>query len=69
VPEPAEVGVDQHLARVLDDLYKEGRAHDGPLAGRLLRLRNMTSEAAQLISLLIRVQRAGSVLGSGTSYG
>ncbi|MGW1810120.1 hypothetical protein [Streptomyces sp. NPDC002078] len=69
MPEPAEVGVDQHLARVLDDLYKEGRADDGPLADRLLRLRNMTPEAAQLISLLIRVQRAGSVLGIGTSYG
>ena len=61
--------VDPQLARVLDDLYQEERAHDGPLADRLLRLRNMTPEAAQLIALLIRVQRAGSVLQIGTSNG
>jgi hypothetical protein len=61
--------VDPQLARVLDDLYQEGRAHDGPLADRLLRRRNMTPEAAQLIALLIRVQRAGSVLEIGTSNG
>ncbi|MGW5431693.1 O-methyltransferase [Streptomyces sp. NPDC004059] len=61
--------MDPQLARVLDDLYQEGRAHDGPLADRLLRLRNMTPEAAQLIALLIRVQRACSVLEIGTSNG
>ncbi|MFE8947815.1 hypothetical protein [Streptomyces sp. NPDC007856] len=61
--------MDQYLARVPDNLYKEGRAHDGPLADRLLRLRNMTPEATQLISVLIRVQRAGSVLEIGTSNG
>lgn len=61
--------MDQQLARVLDDLYREGRAHDGPLADRLLRLRNMTPEAARLIALLIRVRRAGSVLEIGTSNG
>ncbi|MEV6294674.1 class I SAM-dependent methyltransferase [Streptomyces sp. NPDC051896] len=61
--------MDPQLARVLDDLYQEGRAHDGSLADRLLRLRNMTPEAAQLIALLIRVQRACSVLEIGTSNG
>jgi len=61
--------VDQQLARLLDDLYEEGRAHDGPLADRLLRLRNMTPDAARLIALLIRVRRATSVLEIGTSNG
>ncbi|MFF7476247.1 class I SAM-dependent methyltransferase [Streptomyces sp. NPDC008092] len=61
--------MDDQLARVLDDLYQEGRAHDGPLADRLLRLRNMTPDAARLISTLIRARRATSVLEIGTSNG
>jgi len=61
--------VDDQLARVLDDLYREGRAHDGPLADRLLRLRNMTPDAARLITTLIRAGRATSVLEIGTSNG
>jgi predicted O-methyltransferase YrrM len=61
--------VDDQLARFLDDLYQEGRAHDGPLEDRLLRLRNMTPDAASLIAVLIRVQRSTSVLEIGTSNG
>ncbi|MFD4604114.1 O-methyltransferase [Streptomyces sp. NPDC058464] len=61
--------MDDQLARVLDDLYQEGRAHDGPLADRLLRLRNMTPDAARLVSTLIRARRATSVLEIGTSNG
>ncbi|MFK0160008.1 O-methyltransferase [Streptomyces sp. NPDC090499] len=61
--------MDDRLARVLDDLHQEGRAHDGPLADRLLRLRNMTPDAARLISTLIRARRATSVLEIGTSNG
>ncbi|MFG2955385.1 O-methyltransferase [Streptomyces sp. NPDC048291] len=61
--------MDARLARVLDDLHREGRAHDDPLADRLLRLRNMTPDAARLISTLIRARRATSVLEIGTSNG
>ncbi|MEU6549275.1 class I SAM-dependent methyltransferase [Streptomyces sp. NPDC046915] len=61
--------MDHHLAELLDDLYAEGRAHDEPLADRLLRLRNMTPAAARLVALLIRVQRSGRVLEIGTSNG
>jgi predicted O-methyltransferase YrrM len=61
--------VDQHLTELLNGLCQEGRAHDGPLADRLLRLRNMTPAAARLIALLIRVQRSTSVLEIGTSNG
>ncbi|MGW8379906.1 class I SAM-dependent methyltransferase [Streptomyces sp. ODS28] len=61
--------MDHQLARVLDELHRQGRAHDAPLADRLLRLRNMTPEAARLIALLIRVQRSAAVLEIGTSNG
>ncbi|MFF4394032.1 O-methyltransferase [Streptomyces sp. NPDC001480] len=61
--------MDHRLAELLDDLYREGRTHDEPLADRLLRLRNMTPAAARLVALLIRVQRSRSVLEIGTSNG
>ncbi|MFG2943203.1 O-methyltransferase [Streptomyces sp. NPDC048282] len=61
--------MDDQLARVLDDLHREGRSHDGPLADRLRRLRNMTPDAARLIATLIRARRAASVLEIGTSNG
>ncbi|MFF7986555.1 hypothetical protein ACFZDK_46980 [Streptomyces sp. NPDC007901] len=61
--------MDDRLARVLDDLHREGRSHDGPLADRLRRLRNMTPDAARLIATLIRARRATSVLEIGTSNG
>ncbi|MFJ8488552.1 O-methyltransferase [Streptomyces sp. NPDC094038] len=56
-------------ACVPDDLHRKGRAHEDPLADRLLRLRNMTPDAARLISTLIRARRAPSVLEIGTSNG
>lgn len=34
--------MDRDLTLFLDDLHAQGRAHDEPLADRLLRLRNMT---------------------------
>ncbi|MFF4014776.1 O-methyltransferase [Streptomyces sp. NPDC001843] len=61
--------MDHDLTRLLGDLHAQGRAHDEPLADRLLRLRNMTPEAARLVALLIRVQRSGRVLEIGTSNG
>ncbi|UXY30581.1 O-methyltransferase [Streptomyces sp. HUAS TT20] len=61
--------MDRQLAALLGILYREGGAHDGPLADRPLRLRNMTPEAAGLIALLIRAQRGRSVLEIPTSNG
>lgn len=61
--------MDAQLAAYLDGLYRDGREHDAPLADRLLRLRNMTPQAASFISLLIRVQRSEHVLEIGTSNG
>jgi predicted O-methyltransferase YrrM len=61
--------VDKALADFLDGLYQEGRRHDAPLADRLLRLRNMTPEAAGLVAQLIRAQGGGQVLEIGTSNG
>jgi predicted O-methyltransferase YrrM len=61
--------VDSALTAFLRDLYSEGREHDAPLEDRLLRLRNMTPEAAGLVSLLIRAQGSRRVLEIGTSNG
>lgn len=61
--------MDENLTEYLDSIYRDGRAHDAPLADRLLRLRNMTPEAAGLIALLIRAQGSTSVLEIGTSNG
>ncbi|MFG3255413.1 O-methyltransferase [Streptomyces sp. NPDC048172] len=61
--------MDAKLTAYLTTLYEQGREHDAPLADRLLRLRNMTPEAAGFISLLIRAQRATRVLEIGTSNG
>ena len=63
------VWMDAVLAAYLNDLYRQGREHDAPLADRLLRLRNMTPEAAGLVSLLIRAQGSSHVLEIGTSNG
>ncbi|MGW2817930.1 hypothetical protein [Streptomyces sp. NPDC001415] len=38
--------MDRNLAGFLDNLYREGLDHDAPLADHLMRLRNMTPEAA-----------------------
>lgn len=61
--------MDADLTDFLDGLHREGRRHDAPLEDRLLRLRNMTPEAAGLISLLIRAQGSTRVLEIGTSNG
>ncbi|MEU3604588.1 class I SAM-dependent methyltransferase [Streptomyces sp. NPDC035033] len=61
--------MDASLAAYLNDLHRRGREHDAPLADRLLRLRNMTPDAAGLISLLIRAQGSSHVLEIGTSNG
>lgn len=57
------------LAGFLDALYRRGRDHDAPLADRLLRLRNMTPDAAALIAALIQANGGGRVLEIGTSNG
>lgn len=61
--------MDDRLAAYLETLYEHGRAYDAPLADRLLRLRNMTPDAAALIATLIRVNGGGRVLEIGTSNG
>jgi predicted O-methyltransferase YrrM len=61
--------MDKQVADFLDSLHRQGREHDAPLEDRLLRLRNMTPEAAGLIALLIRAQRSTRVLEIGTSNG
>jgi predicted O-methyltransferase YrrM len=53
----------------LDELYAHGRAHDEQRADRLLRLRNVEPETAELLGVLVRALGARRVLEIGTSNG
>ncbi len=56
------------LQRVAD-LYDTFKQHDSQQSDRLQRYRNIEVESAQLISQLIRMQQAKSILEIGTSTG
>ncbi|KCY18395.1 methyltransferase domain protein [Acinetobacter baumannii 21072] len=56
------------LQRVAD-LYDTFKQHDSQQSDRLQRYRNIEVESAQLISQLIRMQQAQSILEIGTSTG
>lgn len=51
------------------DLYDTFKRHDAQQADRLQRYRNIEAESAQLLSQLIRMQQAKSILEIGTSTG
>ena len=53
----------------LDELYAHGRQHDASHADRLLRLRNVEPETAELLGVLVRALGARRVLEIGTSNG
>lgn len=53
----------------LDGLHAHGRDHDASLDDRLLRLRNMTPDAAALIAQIIRAAGSADVLEIGSSNG
>ncbi|WP_454667080.1 O-methyltransferase [Acinetobacter calcoaceticus] len=56
------------LERVAD-LYDTFKRHDAQQADRLQRYRNIEAESAQLLSQLIRMQQAKTILEIGTSTG
>ncbi|NUF52887.1 class I SAM-dependent methyltransferase [Acinetobacter seifertii] len=56
------------LQRVAD-LYDTFKRHDAQQSDRLLRYRNIEAESAKLLSQLIRMQQAKSILEIGTSTG
>jgi predicted O-methyltransferase YrrM len=57
------------LRRLLDDLYAEGQAFDATQADRRDRRRNLEPDAAELLTMLLRVGRARDVVEIGTSNG
>jgi predicted O-methyltransferase YrrM len=61
--------MDRDLLQLLDDLHREGRAHDAGHEDRQLRLRNLEPETGALLNLLLRTSGARSVLELGTSNG
>jgi predicted O-methyltransferase YrrM len=63
------VGVDAALESLLSSLYASGIAHDEAEPDRLRRLRNLEPDAAALLTLVLRVAGARSVVEVGTSNG
>lgn len=54
---------------IADEVFQAGRRHDAGQADRLLRLRNLEPETAQLLGVLVRAIGARRVLEIGTSNG
>ncbi len=54
---------------LLEELAARGREHDAELADRLQRLRNVETETAQMMNVLVRSLRAQRLLELGTSNG
>jgi predicted O-methyltransferase YrrM len=61
--------VDNELRALLADLYADGTAHDAAEADRLRRRRNLEPEAAELLTVVLRVAGARRVVEIGTSNG
>ncbi|MFF5294274.1 O-methyltransferase [Paractinoplanes globisporus] len=57
------------LRPLLDELYAEGQAFDATQADRRDRRRNLEPDAAELLTLLLRVGRARDIVEIGTSNG
>ena len=61
--------MDETRQTFLDELYASGRAYDEQREDRLLRLRNVEPETAELLGVLVRAMSATRVLEVGTSNG
>ena len=61
--------MDETRQTFLDELYASGRAYDEQREDRLLRLRNVEPETAELLGVLVRAMNAARVLEIGTSNG
>jgi predicted O-methyltransferase YrrM len=57
------------LRRFLDDLHAAGAAHDAAQPDRLLKYRNLEPATAELLSLVVRIAGARSVIEIGTGNG
>ncbi len=61
--------MNEHRRRIAEALYAAGREHDAGHADRLLRLRNLEPQTAELLAVVVRAAGARRVLEIGTSNG
>jgi len=60
---------DTQIAALLDELVAYGQRHDAEKADRLERLRNLETETARMLSVLVQALAPARVLELGTSNG
>ena len=61
--------MNQRLLKFLENLYTDGEAHDRAQPDRLLKRRNLEPDTADLLSMVVRIARARTVVEIGTSNG
>src|SRR5262245_17289371 len=61
--------MNQRLLKFLENLYVDGEAHDRAQPDRLLKRRNLEPDTADLLSIVVRIARARTVVEIGTSNG
>ena len=61
--------MEDHRRALLDELYADGSAHDARQSDRLLRRRNLEPNAAELLTLAVRMTGARDIVEIGTSNG
>jgi predicted O-methyltransferase YrrM len=61
--------MDAQLRELLDELHAEGETYDAAQSDRLLRRRNLEPDAAELLTMAVRMIRARRVVEIGTSNG
>jgi predicted O-methyltransferase YrrM len=61
--------MDAQLRELLDELHAEGMTYDAEQSDRLLRRRNLEPDAAELLTMSVRMVGAGRIVEIGTSNG
>lgn len=61
--------MDDRCRALLDELHAEGVAHDAQQPDRLLRRRNLENDAAELLTMAVRMSGARDIVEIGTSNG
>jgi predicted O-methyltransferase YrrM len=61
--------MNQRLLKFLQNLYTDGEAHDRAQPDRLLKRRNLEPDTADLLSMVVRIASARTVVEIGTSNG
>lgn len=61
--------MNQRLLKFLENLYADGAKHDRAQPDRLLKRRNLEPDTADLLSMVVRIASARTVVEIGTSNG